>query len=176
MTSRPPLAYSYDGDQFEPPGDAVGWRVRRKLRPGKGARTEPVWTDVGEERAELVVELWAPPEHVRHGVRGSHGAYRLDAIDDEGWVLRGEPAFVYILDAAVTDHDLRLYPDLLADAMSDVGWSRYLESLPLSDGERWRCEGLKSRLRDDQYIDLRNMLVGARPSAAVEILRRALGR
>jgi hypothetical protein len=170
----PPLAWSFDGEKFDPPDEAVGWRVRRKLRPGKNARTEPVWVQLDGIRCELVLELHAPADHLIAATGGVSGMYRLDAIDEEGWVLRGEPAF--ILPGGHGDHDLRLYPDLLAEVTSAEGWRAYCTTLPVSDTEQWRFEGLHWMLPTEKFIELRCELAGCTRQQAIEILRDALAR
>jgi hypothetical protein len=166
---HPPLAWSYAGEPFDPPLDAVGWRVRRKLRPGKGSRTAPVFVEVDRIRVELVVELAAQVSHVHEAVREERGMYRLDPVDEDGWILRSEPGFVCV--GGSSDSDLRLYPDLLAACTTHQSWLAYLKTLRLSDTEYGRFEALFFALDQEQFVDLRSDLGASGAPEAIKLLR-----
>lgn len=71
-----PLAYNIEGEAFDVPPTAVGWRVKR-LRQGRGA-PELVY---GSDGVPLVVALTADAEELRNIVVAP-GKYRLDPIDE----------------------------------------------------------------------------------------------
>ena len=74
------LAFNLNGEPFEVPGNAIGWRVR-KLKP-KGA-PEVVY---GREGTPLVLPIDADMEDLRREAR-TEGRYRLDALDDHNRVV-----------------------------------------------------------------------------------------
>jgi hypothetical protein len=77
-----PLAFNFDGEAFELPPTAVGWRVKR-LRQGKGA-PELVY---GADGVPLVVPLETDIEELRRIVVAP-GKYRLDPVDDQHRVIK----------------------------------------------------------------------------------------
>jgi hypothetical protein len=79
------LAYNLNGEPFEVPGAAVGWRVR-KLK-SKGA-PEVVY---GNEGTPLVLPIHADMDDLRREAR-SEGRYRLDAIDEHSRPIAGASA------------------------------------------------------------------------------------
>lgn len=85
------LAFNMNGEAFEVPAPAVGWRVRRmKL---KGA-PEVVY---GRDGVPLVLPLEADIEDVRREVGGTPGRYRLDPVDENHRPLHDVPAgYVYV--------------------------------------------------------------------------------
>lgn len=86
-----PLAFNFDGEAFELPPTAMGWRVKR-LRQGKGA-PELVY---GSDGVPLVVPLETDIEELRRIVVAP-GKYRLDAVDDQHRVIKGaDAAYVYV--------------------------------------------------------------------------------
>src|SRR5690349_1361576 len=71
------LAFNMNGEAFEVPAAATGWRVRRmKL---KGA-PEVVY---GRDGVPLVIPLDADIDDVRREVGGVVGRYRLDPVDEQ---------------------------------------------------------------------------------------------
>jgi hypothetical protein len=85
-----PLAFNFDGEAFELPPTAVGWRVKR-LRAGKGA-PELVYNSDG---LPLVIPLETDMEDLRRTIVVP-GKYRLDPVDEEHRVLKGADA-AYVL-------------------------------------------------------------------------------
>lgn len=89
-----PLAFNIDGEAFELPPTAAGWRVKR-LRAGKGA-PELVYNSDG---LPLVVPLETDMDELRRIV-GVSGKYRLDPVDEEHRVLKGaDTAYVLVRSA-----------------------------------------------------------------------------
>lgn len=80
------LAFNINGEAFDLPATATGWRVRR-MRQGRGA-PEVVY---GKDGIPLVVPIEAGLEELRQIV-GNPGRYRLDAIDDRGKTVDDVPA------------------------------------------------------------------------------------
>jgi hypothetical protein len=86
-----PLAFDIDGEAFELPTTAVGWRVKR-LRQGKGA-PELVY---GSDGVPLVVSLDADIDELRRIVVAP-GKYRLDPVDDQHRAIKSaEVAYVIV--------------------------------------------------------------------------------
>lgn len=84
------LAFNVNGEPFEIPGGAIGWRVRRLKQ--KGA-PEVVY---GKDGAPLMLGLEADLDELRAEV-SAPGRYRLDPIDDAQKAIAGAPAgYVYI--------------------------------------------------------------------------------
>ena len=79
------LAYNLNGEPFEVPGAATGWRVR-KLK-AKGA-PEVVY---GRDGIPLVLPIDADMDDLRREVRGE-GRYRVDALDEHSKPIAGCPA------------------------------------------------------------------------------------
>jgi hypothetical protein len=79
------LAYNLSGEQFELPGAAVGWRVR-KLK-AKGA-PEVVY---GREGIPLILPVDADMDDLRREAR-HEGKYRLDPLDEHNRSIAGCPA------------------------------------------------------------------------------------
>lgn len=79
------LAHNLNGEPFEVPGAAVGWRVR-KLK-AKGA-PEVVY---GREGIPLVLPIDADMDDLRREAR-NEGRYRLDPIDEHSRPIPGCPA------------------------------------------------------------------------------------
>ena len=89
------LAFNLNGDSFEVPANAVGWRVRRMK--AKGA-PEVVY---GRNGLPLVVPLEADIDDVRAEVGGAAGRYRFDPVDDSNKPIEGAPAgYVFVHDAS----------------------------------------------------------------------------
>jgi len=85
------LAFNLNGEPFDAPSNAVGWRVRKFK--SKGA-PEVVY---GRQGTPLVLPIDADMEDLRREVRGSEGRYRLDAIDEDSRPIAGAPpAYVCI--------------------------------------------------------------------------------
>lgn len=87
------LAFNLNGDPFEVPSNAVGWRVRRMK--AKGA-PEVVY---GRNGQPLVMPLEADLDDVRAEV-GTAGRYRFDPVDDKSRPIEGAPAgYIYVHEA-----------------------------------------------------------------------------
>jgi len=84
------LAFNIDGQPFDLPATATGWRVRRMR-----ARGAPTIVHT-EEGVPLVVPITAKHDELRQLVV-MPGRYRLDAIDDRGRLVGGvPPAYVLV--------------------------------------------------------------------------------
>src|SRR6185503_352704 len=84
------LAFNLNGEPFDLPLTATGWRVRRFK--SKGA-PEVVY---GREGTPLVLPIDADMGDLRREAR-SEGRYRLDAIDEHNRpIASAPPAYVYI--------------------------------------------------------------------------------
>jgi hypothetical protein len=91
------LAFNINGEAFDLPATATGWRVRR-MRQGRGA-PEVVY---GKDGIPLVVPIEAGLEELRQIV-GNPGRYRLDAIDDRGKTVEDVPASYVVVPAREQD-------------------------------------------------------------------------
>ena len=91
------LAFNINGEAFDLPATAMGWRVRR-MRQGRGA-PEVVYSKDG---VPLVVPVEAGLEELRQIV-GAPGRYRLDAIDDRGKTVADLPASYVVVPARDVD-------------------------------------------------------------------------
>src|SRR5690242_21189245 len=88
------LAYNLNGEPFELPPAAVGWRVR-KLK-AKGA-PEVVY---GRDGIPLILSIDADMEDLRREAR-TDGKYRLDVIDEQSRPIAGCPAgYVCVFEGA----------------------------------------------------------------------------
>src|SRR5690349_21619082 len=85
------LAFNMNGEAFEVPAAAIGWRVRRmKL---KGA-PEVVY---GRDGVPLVIPLDADIDDIRREVGGTVGRYRLDPVDEHHKPLQDASAgYVFV--------------------------------------------------------------------------------
>ncbi len=81
----PDLAYNINGESFELPATASGWRVRR-MKP-RGA-PEVVY---GRDGVPLVIPIESDLEELRRNV-DSAGRFRLDAVDERGRSIDDVPA------------------------------------------------------------------------------------
>lgn len=79
------LAFNLNGDAFDVPPNAVGWRVRKMK--SKGAPE----VAYGRNGQPLVLALEADVDDLRAEVNAP-GRYRLDPIDDENKTIAGAPA------------------------------------------------------------------------------------
>jgi hypothetical protein len=79
------LAYNLNGESFEVPPGAIGWRVR-KLK-AKGA-PEVVY---GRDGIPLILPIDAEMDDLRREAR-SEGKYRLDVLDEHNRLIAGCPA------------------------------------------------------------------------------------
>ena len=100
------LAFNINGEAFDLPATATGWRVRR-MRQGRGA-PEVVY---GKDGIPLVVPVEAGLEELRQIV-GAPGRYRLDAIDDRGKTVDELPASYVVvptrdIDVQAAVHEVR---------------------------------------------------------------------
>jgi len=88
------LAFNLNGDPFEVPHNAVGWRVRKMKN--KGAPE----VAYGRNGQPLVLPLEADIDDLRAEV-GTVGRYRLDPIDDTNKPIANAPAgYVFVHDTA----------------------------------------------------------------------------
>ncbi len=88
------LAFNLNGDAFEVPPNAVGWRVRKMK--SKGAPE----VAYGRNGQPLVLPLEADIDDLRAEV-GTAGRYRLDPIDDTNKPIANAPAgYVFVHDVA----------------------------------------------------------------------------
>lgn len=86
------LAFNNNGEAFELPAMAAGWRVRR-IKGGKGA-PEVVY---GRDGLPLILPLDADVDSVRREVGGLPGRYRFDPIDENHRPLPDSTSgYVYI--------------------------------------------------------------------------------
>ena len=79
------LAYNINGEGFEVPDTATGWRVRRMKARGA---PEVVY---GRDGVPLVIPIESDLEELRRSVDAA-GRFRLDAVDDRGRNIEGVPA------------------------------------------------------------------------------------
>lgn len=97
MSGRSELAYNEHGKRFSPPPEADGWLVRRFSKPGKRGGCELVY---GDDGTPLVLDMEADTTDFRTAVHSVPARYRLDAVDEEGNVLKDvPPAYLVITDA-----------------------------------------------------------------------------
>ena len=83
------LAYNINGEGFEPPETATGWRVRRMKARGA---PEVVYKD----GLPLVIPIESDLEELRRTVDAA-GRFRLDPVDDRGRNVEGaQPAYVVV--------------------------------------------------------------------------------
>ncbi len=102
-TTTSELAYNLNGDPFEVPPGASGWRVRRMKH--KGA-PEVAYARNGQP---LVMPLEAEVDDLRAQV-STPGRYRLDPVDENNRPIEGAPAgYVYV-------HDLTAAAPVATDA------------------------------------------------------------
>ena len=88
------LAFNLNGDPFDVPPNAVGWRVRKMK--SKGAPE----VAYGRNGQPLVLPLEADVDDLRAEV-GTPGRYRLDPIDDNSKPIANASAgYVYVHDLA----------------------------------------------------------------------------
>jgi hypothetical protein len=78
------LAYDAEGDRFEVPANAAGWRVRRFRTVGARGAPEVVFGDDGRP---LVLPVDAGIDEFRGAVAAVPGRYRLDPVDPNGRVI-----------------------------------------------------------------------------------------
>src|SRR5574337_1708302 len=79
------LAFNINGEAFEVPANATGWRVRRMR--SKGA-PEVVY---GRDGLPLVLPISAQMEELRGEIEAT-GRYRLDPIDADNKAIAGAPS------------------------------------------------------------------------------------
>ncbi len=83
------LAYDVEGDRFEVPALATGWRVRRFRNIGARGAPEVVFGDDGRP---LVLPVDAGIDEFRGAVAAVPGRYRLDPVDTHGRAIEKVPA------------------------------------------------------------------------------------
>jgi len=113
------LAFNINGEAFDLPATATGWRVRR-MRQGRGA-PEVMYSKDG---IPLVVPVEAGLEELRQIV-GAPGRYRLDAIDDRGKTVDNLPASYVVVPARDIDvqaavHEARSADGSMASVLGDA--------------------------------------------------------
>ena len=91
------LAFNYNGEPFEVPAVATGWRVRRMKQKGEKGAPEVVY---GRSGQPLVLPIEAGLDDLKAEVDAS-GRYRLDPVDDHGKAIVSSPSgYVHVtLDA-----------------------------------------------------------------------------
>jgi hypothetical protein len=93
-----PLAISLERKAFEPPCNAIGWRVRRVQRGWKGFDVVTVANPHIRKQVPLVLHLSATRRDLARAVEAQSGLYRLDPIDEQGRVLAWTPAYIPVQD------------------------------------------------------------------------------
>ena len=93
-----PLAISLERKPLEPPGNAIGWRVRRVQRGWKGFDVVTVDNPHIRKRVPLVLHLSATRRDLARAVEAQSGLYRLDPIDKQGRILAWTPAYIPVQD------------------------------------------------------------------------------
>src|SRR5690242_5084889 len=84
------LAYNINGEGFEPPETATGWRVRRMKQRGA---PEVVY---GKDGLPLIIPIESDLAELRRNVDAA-GRFRLDPVDDRGRNVEGaQPAYVLV--------------------------------------------------------------------------------
>lgn len=90
------LAFNIHGERFEPPTEAMGWRVRR-LKPGGRGMPDVVF---GEDGAPLMIDMDTELVEFRRLVGAEPGRYRLDPVDEDGKpVDGGAPSYLHMKSA-----------------------------------------------------------------------------
>jgi hypothetical protein len=89
------LAFNINGEAFDLPAAATGWRVRRMKQRGA---PEVVY---GKDGVPAVCPIEAGYEELRQLV-GIPGRYRLDAVDDRGRTVPELPAAYVVVSARET--------------------------------------------------------------------------
>src|SRR5580693_5173125 len=85
MTFMSELAFNINGEAFEVPANASGWRVRRMRAKGS---PEVVY---GRDGLPLVLPISAQMEELRAEV-DTTGRYRLDLVDQDNKAIGGVPS------------------------------------------------------------------------------------
>lgn len=83
------LAFNINGEAFDVPPSATGWRVRRMKHKG------PPEVVYGRDGVPLVLGIDAQLDDLK-GQVGTAGRYRLDPIDGNKSIPDGQPAYVYV--------------------------------------------------------------------------------
>ena len=107
------LAFNINGEAFDLPATATGWRVRRMKQRGA---PEVVY---GKDGVPAVCPIEADYAELRQLV-GTPGRYRLDAIDDRGRTVSDVPAAYVLVSAAESD------PSPTMPRNADVGGPAYV--------------------------------------------------
>ncbi|MCX5747977.1 MAG: hypothetical protein NT062_36410 [Proteobacteria bacterium] len=111
------LAFNINGEAFDLPATATGWRVRRMKQRGA---PEVVY---GKDGVPLIVPAEAGLEELRQVV-GTPGRYRLDAIDDRARTIEDLPASYVIVPTrelpTVVAPDVRTFDGGAATLMADA--------------------------------------------------------
>lgn len=116
------LAYNINGEGFELPETATGWRVRR-MKP-RGA-PEVVY---GKDGLPLTIPIESDLEELRNSV-DTAGRFRLDAVDDRGRNVDGaQPAYVVVASKGSTATAL----DVIPAARVETAESAIMEAMRLN--------------------------------------------
>jgi hypothetical protein len=143
------LAYNINGEGFEPPETATGWRVRRMKQRGA---PEVVY---GKEGLPLIIPIEADLAELRRHVDAA-GRFRLDPVDDRGRNVEGaQPAYV------VVPHKV----DEDGEAIAPVVVARSAQDTVVAEAMRLNTELAKSVI--DRFPEMM--------TAAAELLRAADG-
>src|SRR5690348_16471718 len=93
------LAYNINGEGFEVPETATGWRVRRMKQRGA---PEVVY---GKDGLPLIIPIEADLAELRRNVDAA-GRFRLDPVDDRGRNVEGaQPAYVVVPHKIDEEHE-----------------------------------------------------------------------
>src|SRR5262249_25551491 len=93
------LAYNINGEGFEPPETATGWRVCRMKQRGA---PEVVY---GKDGLPLIIPIEADLAELRRHVDAA-GRFRLDPVDDRGRNVEGaQPAYVVVPHKIDEEHE-----------------------------------------------------------------------
>lgn len=94
------LAYNINGEGFETPETATGWRVRRMKQRGA---PEVVY---GKDGLPLIIPIESDLAELRRNVDAA-GRFRLDPVDDRGRNVEGaQPAYVVVAHKIDEDHEV----------------------------------------------------------------------
>lgn len=143
------LAYNINGEGFEVPETATGWRVRRMKQRGA---PEVVY---GKDGLPLIIPIEADLAELRRSVDAA-GRFRLDPVDERGRNVEGsQPAYIVV--AHKVDED--------SGAIAPVVVPRNANETVVAEAMRLNTELAKSVI--DRFPEMM--------TAAAELLRAADG-
>jgi hypothetical protein len=109
LVNHCPLAINQQGEPFDVPNEARGWRVRRQSQGGRGT---PMLVRI--EGKPLRLELDATYEDLLEAVDGVPGVYRLDPVDEYGNLVPGFTAVTEVANGLKYHDNVNPVPVLLA--------------------------------------------------------------